>query len=88
MKKPTSKKTSRPSYEQLGHMLANIYESGYIDKNQMYKTSFVKGVVTGLGGVVGATIVVALLLWVLSLLNYTPLRPLTERIQETVQTKN
>lgn len=69
-------------------MLANIYESGYIDKNQMYKTSFVKGVVTGLGGVVGATIVVALLLWVLSLLNYTPLRPLTERIQETVQTKN
>jgi hypothetical protein len=69
-------------------MLENIYESGYIDRNQLYKNSFVKGAVTGFGGVIGATIGVALLLWVLTILNYTPLRPITERIQDTVKTQN
>lgn len=81
MKKPKNK----TDYERLGRMMENIYESGYIDRNQMYKQSFIKGVVTGLGGVIGATIVVGLLLWILSAFNYTPLRPLTERIQDTVE---
>ena len=43
------------SHEQLGRMMQNIYESGYIDKNTFYKMSFLKGVLGGLGGVVGAT---------------------------------
>ena len=83
--KKNQKPAKKADYEQLGKMLQNIYESGYIDRNQLYKTSFLKGVVTGLGGVIGATIVVGLLLWMLSALNYTPLRPLNERIQETVK---
>ena len=87
MKKPANQKTNKPNYEQLGRMLENIYESGYIDRNRMYKMSFLKGVVSGLGGVIGATLVVGLLLWILSLLNFTPLRPLTERIKDTVQTQ-
>jgi hypothetical protein len=82
-------KANSPNYEQLGRMLENIYESGYIDRNKMYKTSFIKGIVTGLGGVIGATIVVALLIWVLSLFNRLPLiGPLTDRIENTVQTGN
>jgi hypothetical protein len=87
LKKP-AKPSKQQSYEQIGRMLESIYESGYIDRNQLYKTSFLKGMVTGLGGVIGATIVVGILLWVLSVLNYTPLRPLTERIQDTVNTQN
>jgi hypothetical protein len=87
LKKP-AKPSKQQSYEQIGRMLESIYESGYIDRNQLYKTSFLKGMVTGLGGVIGATIVVGILLWVLSVLNYTPLRPITERIQDTVNTQN
>jgi hypothetical protein len=87
LKKP-AKPSKQQSYEQIGRMLENIYESGYIDRNKLYKTSFLKGMVTGLGGVIGATIVVGILLWVLSVLNYTPLRPITERIQDTVNTQN
>lgn len=83
--KKKEKPSKEVSYEQLGKMLDNIYQSGYINKNQFYKMSFLKGVVTGFGGVVGATLVVALMLWLLSILNYTPLRPVTERIKETVQ---
>lgn len=83
--KKKQKPSKEVSYEQMGKMLENIYLSGYIDRNQFYKMSFLKGVVTGFGGVIGATLVVAILIWLLSILNYTPLRPLTERLQETVQ---
>lgn len=54
-------------------MLVNIYESGYINKNEAYKMSFVKGLLAGLGGVIGATIVVGMLLWALSLFDTIPL---------------
>jgi phage shock protein PspC (stress-responsive transcriptional regulator) len=72
-KRPKQTSNKKPDYEQLGHMLANIYDSGYADINQSYKNSFIKGVLGGLGGVIGATIIVALLLWVLSLFQQVPL---------------
>lgn len=79
----------KADYEQLGRMMQNIYESGYIDRNTLYKMSFLKGVAAGLGGVVGATIVVALLLWVLNLFDSIPLvGPLSEKLQDTVDVKN
>jgi len=84
-KKPSSEKTAK-DYEQLGRMLASIYENGYIDRNQSYKNSFIKGVLGGLGGVIGATIVVALLLWGLSFFNEIPLvGPFVNNIQHTIQ---
>lgn len=84
-KKPNKKKVS---YEDLGHMLENIYESGYIDRNQSYKMSFIKGMLSGLGGVIGATIVVGLLLWILSLFSSVPLaKRLVKNIQNTVQSQ-
>lgn len=80
--------TERMSHEQLGQMLQNIYESGYIDRNTMYKMSFLKGIVAGLGGVIGATIVLGLLLWILSLFDETPLvGPLFDNIQQTIESK-
>lgn len=66
------KPSKQVSYEQLGKMLESIYESGYIDRNKTYKMSFLKGIAAGFGGVVGATVVVAILLWLLSLLNFVP----------------
>lgn len=90
-RKKTDKKQpdSKTDYEQLGKMLQNIYESGYIDRGTLYKTSFLKGVVGGLGGVIGATLVLALLLWILSLFDQTPIiGPLFDNIQQTIESKN
>lgn len=90
----TSKLTSRKNktvseskkYEQLGRMLTNIYETGYIDRNQAYKMSFIKGLFTGLGGAIGATLLVALLLWLLSLLVDLPIiERITEPVYETIK---
>lgn len=79
-------KAKSVDYEQLGKMLSNIYETGYIDRNQAYKMSFVKGLFAGLGGVVGATILVALVLWILTLFDSIPLiGPLTLQIQNAVE---
>lgn len=80
----------RPSkeYEELGKMVASIYESGYLDKNQSYKQSFIKGVIGGFGGVLGATVVIALLLWILSLFHHLPfIRDITDNVKQTVQTR-
>lgn len=85
MKKKNPQKLSSTDYEKLGRMLEHVFQSGYANKKQLYKMSFVKGVFSGLGGVVGATIVVGLLIWVLTILNYTPIRGLTEPIIKTIQ---
>ncbi len=85
MAKPRPNK-SQP--EALGKMLVNIYESGYLDKNQAYKQSFIKGLVSGFGGVLGATILIALLIWLLTLFKQIPLvGPLVNHIRQTVQTQ-
>lgn len=66
-------------------MVATIHDSGYLDHKQAYKMSFLKGVASGLGGVIGATIVVALLLWMLSAFKEVPLvGPLIRNTQNTV----
>lgn len=83
--KLTSKKNKSLSeekkYEQLGRMLTNIYETGYIDRNQAYKMSFIKGLFTGLGGVIGATLLVGILIWVLTVVSDVPL---VERLTDPV----
>lgn len=81
-----SKNNQKLTNEQLGQMLVNIYESGYLDANKSYKMSFLKGLAGGLGGVIGATIVVALLIWVLSLFQEVPLiGPFLDKARTTVE---
>lgn len=85
--KPNTEKKSK-DYENLGRMLTSIYETGYIDRNQSYKNSFIKGVLGGFGGVLGATIVVALLLWGLSFFNEVPLvGPFVNNVRHSIEQK-
>jgi hypothetical protein len=85
MPKKSKKPSKEVSYEQLGKMLESIYESGYIDRNKTYKMSFLKGIAAGFGGVVGATVIVAILLWLLSLLNFVPF---VDKIQCSLEKNN
>lgn len=81
-----TKEGKKPTAEELGHMLIDIYESGYLSKKEAYKISFFKGIAGGFGGVIGATIVVALLLWTMSLFHKVPLLgPFVDRARNTVQ---
>lgn len=72
-KSPKQPKNKSKQYEELGRIVASVYETGYLDRATSYKTSFIKGLFQGLGGAIGATILVALVVWILSLFSQIPL---------------
>lgn len=80
------KKSQSTDYETLGKMVAQIYETGYLDTRKSLKMSFLKGLVSGFGGVIGATVLVAVVLGVLQLMNFTPLQPFSDWLKDTLQT--
>ncbi len=68
-------------------MLHDVIEVGYANHAKMYRIAFIKGIVGGFGGVIGATLVVALLLWVFSILGHVPLiRPFVDNLRDTITT--
>ncbi len=72
----------------------NVIEELFYDFNasraQIYKMNFFRGIFFGLGSVLGGTIVVALLIWVLSLLSgfFPPLENFFNGVTDTIQAKS
>lgn len=59
-------------YEKVAKSIQKMVEEAK-DHRKQYKIAFIKGLLSGFGGVVGATLLVAVLLWVLSLFDQLPL---------------
>jgi hypothetical protein len=75
-------------YQELGRLLVAIGESGEVNTKKLYKTAFIKGIYSGLGGVIGATIVLAMLLYVISLLGQIPfLDTIAESVEQTIENR-
>lgn len=88
MPKPTPKKPTHTAkqYEEMGRLLESIYETNYANRWRMYRVAFGKGVLAGLGGVLGATVVVGLLLWVLSLVEHIPFVPdVSQKLEQSLE---
>lgn len=72
--------------EQVVKALEVLFASKFIDKKSLYLHNFLRGIVIGAGSVLGATVVITILLWVLSLFDTTPLiGPFIENTQETIR---
>ena len=56
-------KDKAAQYELMGKQLADLYAAVDPKKGAFYRTAFIKGILTGVGGVIGATVVIAILLW-------------------------
>jgi hypothetical protein len=83
-----SKRDRQKDYEKLGQQVAALYDSVNPDRVGLYRTAFLKGIVTGLGGVIGATVVIVLLAWLLSLFEQIPfVGPIFENVKTTIQHK-
>jgi uncharacterized membrane protein YfcA len=72
----------------------NVIEELFYDFNasraQIYKMNFFRGMFFGLGSVLGGTIVVAVLIWTLSLLSgfFPPLENFFVGVTDTIQAKS
>lgn len=72
-------------YEKLGRTLESIFEGGYINHFRVYKINFIRGLFFGLGSVLGGTIILALIIWVLSLFAEIPfVGDIAETIRSTI----
>ena len=84
-KKDTAPRTQK-DYAELGKQVQAVYEAINPDRAAVYRTALIKGIFTGVGTVVGATLVIALLAWVLSLFSEIPLvGGFVESIQTTIE---
>lgn len=75
-------------YEKMGRQFEALFDSVRPDRGTFYRAAFLKGVLGGVGGVIGATVVIALLIWTLSLFDSVPLiGDFVESIRDTLQKK-
>jgi hypothetical protein len=66
--------------------LEYFFEMSHPKWGQVIKFSFIKGLATGFGIFIGGTIVVALLLWILTLLGQVPfLNEISESTRDTLK---
>jgi hypothetical protein len=57
----------------LGRMLRDFAELGVISRKELLWVSFLRGVAGGFGAIVGGTLLVAVLLWILGQFDQIPL---------------
>lgn len=53
-------------------LLEDLFEDYYKHRRELYFMNLIRGIFFGFGSVIGGTLVVALLLWILSVLHYVP----------------
>lgn len=69
--------------------LDDLYDNYYSRRKEIYIMNLIRGIFFGFGGVIGGTIVVALVLAILSVLHYVPfLDGITEAARQTLQDSN
>lgn len=63
-----------------------LFASNFIDPRRMHWENFVRGIFFGAGGVIGATVFIAVIVWFLSIFDTVPLiGPLFDNTKETIQ---
>lgn len=73
MGKQSKKQLSVSDYEKLGRTLENIFEGGYVNHWRVYRINLVRGIFFGFGSVIGGTLLIATILWLLSFFTELPL---------------
>lgn len=87
-KHKSQKRQKAEEYQKLGQQLESMYDAVNPNRTALYRTAFLKGVAQGVGGIIGATIIIALVIWLLSLLGHIPLLgPLVDSVRHTLQNR-
>lgn len=79
-------KTEIKDPKELTKALEVLFASEYINKRRLYWHNFVRGTFFGAGSLIGATVLIALILWILSLFDTVPLiGPFIDNTRDTIQ---
>lgn len=63
-----------------------IYRTNYISRKELQVQNFLRGMAFGAGSVLGATVIIAILLWVLSFFDTVPfLGPIIDSTRESIE---
>lgn len=85
-KKKEEDETLKRNHDDVAKALEILFASDYIDKKKLYLSNFLRGIAFSAGGIIGATVAIALLLWILSLFDQLPfIGPLVENAQDTIK---
>ena len=86
-KKPElDEKTLKANRDQIAKALEILFAAGYVDRKKLYLENFIRGIVFSAGTIIGATIVLALVLWLLSLFDEVPfIGPLIDNMRDTLE---
>ena len=72
--------------KEVAKALEVLFASDYIDTKRLHWENFVRGMFFGAGGVIGATVFIAIIVWFLSIFDSVPLiGPLFDNTKETIQ---
>lgn len=85
-KKKEDKAALKRNHDDIAKALEILFATDYIDKKKLYTNNFLRGIAFGAGGVIGASIIVTILLWLLSLFNSVPLvGPVLENARKSIE---
>lgn len=85
MSKKTSTSLTDKQAKDVIVALEVLFASGYVNKKKLYIANFWRGMAFSIGGIIGATIGIGVILWGLSLFNEVPLiGEITKNIQQTI----
>ena len=86
MAKTDSKEISQQQRKDVAKALQILFATDYVSRKKLYIENFIRGLTFSIGSILGATIGIALLLWILSLFKTVPLiGPLLHNAQNTIQ---
>ncbi len=93
MSEKQPKKASRFKKDQVGgaqrELLEQLFDDHYRFRWRIYKMNFFRGIFFGFGSVLGASLIVGLLIWVLSLFTQLPvIGNFFEQSQSTIENRN
>lgn len=81
----TTKKHTEKQLQEIGQAIVDFQDLGYLNKKRAFKYSFLKGLAAGFGAFLGGTIVIAILLWFLSLFDQVPfLAPIIDGLNKSL----
>jgi len=84
--KREQRRTSTKDMKAKRDTLDELFHDIYSDRKRIYKVNFVRGIFFGLGSVIGGTVIVALIVWTLSLfVNVPVLGELFETTQNSIE---